>query len=226
MMMILTNDDGIAAPGLRALERACEERGSRVTVAPEGCHSSMSHRVTTGAPILVTELEPGRFQTDGTPADCARLAVTCLVPGADWLIAGINRGGNLGVDIYLSGTVAAAREAALLGVRSMAVSQYVAPGRQVDWDVTTARARQAIGFVLEQPQAGRVWWNVNLPHPLQEGDCRIVCCEFDPSPLNVQFQRSGSEYRYAGSYQGRPRVAGADVEQCFGGNITITRGTV
>ena len=226
MTIILSNDDGIAAPGLRALEWACDGWGSRVVVAPERCHSSMSHRVTTVTPIHVTELETGRFQTDGTPADCARLAIRCIAPEADWLIAGINRGGNLGVDTYLSGTVAAAREAALLGIRAIAVSQYVAPGREVDWQLTARRARRAIEYVFGQEAGGRAWWNINLPHPLHSGECEIVRCAFDPSPLDVRFERSGSDFRYAGSYHGRPRVPGHDVESCFGGEITVTRANV
>ncbi len=77
----------------------------------------------------MTEECKGRYRVDGTPADCTRLALSCLVPDADWVISGINRGGNLGADTYISGTVAAAREAALIGVSSAAISRLANQGK-------------------------------------------------------------------------------------------------
>ncbi len=224
VLLILTNDDGIEAPGLQALELACGALGQLTTVAPDRCHSYGSHRVTTSLPITLTELVPGRFHADGTPADCARIALTCLAPEADWLISGINRGGNLGVDIYLSGTVAAAREAALLGARAIAISQSIAPQRELDWDLTCRRARRAIERVFAEPYTPRTFWNINLPHPAHDRtDCPIVFCPVDPSPLDVRFAQTGRQYQYCGTYQSRLRIPDADVAECFAGNITISQ---
>jgi len=131
--LILTNDDGIEAPGLNALENALGSLGELVVVAPEYSQSEIGHQVTTKAPIRVRQISLSRYGVSGTPADCARIALTVFHPDADWLIAGINRGGNLGADIYMSGTVAAAREAALLGIKAIAISHYVADNREVDW---------------------------------------------------------------------------------------------
>ena len=129
MILLLTNDDGIDAPGLTALETACRGWARRVlVVAPKDPHSGCGHRETTDRPLVLEQVGLDRFHVDGTPADCVRLALTTLLrpagggdaggdpldrPQVDWVLSGINAGGNLGVDIHHSGTVAAAREAAL-----------------------------------------------------------------------------------------------------------------
>src|SRR4051812_33752156 len=105
--LLLTNDDGIDAPGLAALEVAAEGLGARSVVAPFGPYSGCSHAITTHAPVTIGRRGPGRVAVEGTPADCVRLALDHLVPGFDWVLSGINAGGNLGTDVFHSGTVAA-----------------------------------------------------------------------------------------------------------------------
>ena len=112
MKIILTNDDGIEAPGLLALYEALPADYRLVVVAPENSCSGFGHQVTTHTAIAVRRIDSDRYGVKGTPADCSRLSLKVLAPGADWLIAGINAGANLGSDVYNSGTVAAAREAA------------------------------------------------------------------------------------------------------------------
>src|SRR5262245_38934404 len=123
--LLLTNDDGIDAPGIEALHQAVEGLGRCLVVAPDSARSGAGHSVTTKEPILVRRIREGWHALAGTPADCTRVALTQLATRTDWVLAGINRGGNLGADTYISGTVAAAREAAFLGRPSMAISQYV-----------------------------------------------------------------------------------------------------
>ncbi len=226
MTWILTNDDGIDAPGLRALEEAVRDLGSLVICAPDEEQSGIGHQVTMHGSIAVREEAPGRFRVDGTPADCTRIALRGLALDAEWLLAGINRGGNLGADAYMSGTIAAAREAALLGVPAVAVSQYVGPQRQVDWDVTARRARRALEDVLSRPQDGRFFWSINLPSlesAPPDTDPELVFCPLDPCPLGVAYHRDGDAFVYAGDYHSRPRAAGHDVDVCMGGRIAITR---
>jgi 5'-nucleotidase len=223
MKIILTNDDGIIAPGLAALRNVCAAWGDVVVVAPAECHSSMSHRVTTSEVIPVTEECAARFRVDGTPADCTRLALTCLAPDAAWVIAGINRGGNLGADTYISGTVAAAREAALMGVPSIAISHYVAKGRPLNWAAAEHRAARAIAHAMANPPRAGHFWNINLPHPLDDqADCELSLCPLDYGPLSVRFEKEGSGYRYSGQYHERPAVPGHDVAECFSGKIAAT----
>ena len=110
MKILLTNDDGIDAPGLEALAAAARcLAGEVVVVAPAEPHSGCGHRVTTDRPLAVAEIAAGWYRVSGTQADCVRLALGRLVPDAALVISGINAGGNLGADIHLSGTVAAAR---------------------------------------------------------------------------------------------------------------------
>jgi 5'-nucleotidase len=223
MKIILTNDDGIDAPGLSALRNVCAAWGEIFVVAPNECHSSMSHRVTTTEPIPVAEENPNRYRVTGTPADCARLALKCLVPDAGWVISGINRGGNLGADTYLSGTVAAAREAALLGVPAIAISHYVARGRAVNWAAAQRRAALALAHAMENPPRAGQFWNINLPHPGDDAEeCELSLCPLDYGPHAVRFEKVGSCYRYCGDYHLRPTVPGHDVAECFSGKIAAT----
>src|SRR5262249_2249907 len=130
--LLLTNDDGIDAPGLGALLAAAQSVGDPVVVAPAGAHSGCSHRVTTDGPIRLHR-RPAGFAVEGTPADCVRLALHDVAPDAAWVLAGINAGGNLGADVYHSGTVAAVREAVLHGFPGIALSQYRKRGLEFDW---------------------------------------------------------------------------------------------
>jgi 5'-nucleotidase len=221
--IVLTNDDGIDAPGLAALVNICTPWGEIVVVAPSECHSGMSHRVTTDIPIRVDERSPTSFSVEGTPADCTRLALTCLAPDAAWVISGINRGGNLGADTYLSGTVAAAREAALLGRPAIAISHYVQRGRVLNWSTAERRAGAAIAYAMANPPRTGQFWNINLPHPEDDSaECEISLCPLDYGPHAVEFTKDGSTYKYCGNYHQRPRVPGHDVAECFSGKIAAT----
>lgn len=220
MKIVVTNDDGIDAPGLASLLTVAERFGEVFVVAPAEEHSAGGHRVTVKGAIRVEQLSRTRFRVHGTPADCARLALTELVPSAGWLLAGINEGGNLGADVYMSGTVAAAREAALLGCGAVAMSQYVRRTLPLDWRVAERRTELVLARLLASEAQPGVYWNVNLPHV--EGDAELVECPLDPSAMNVQYQREGNGYVYGGSYHERPRRAGTDVETCFGGAVTLT----
>src|SRR5436853_563150 len=106
MRFLLTNDDGIDAPGLSALIEAARELGEVAIVAPERTHSGCGHQVTTHGPIQLRRLAANRLAITGTPADCVRLALHSLAPDFDWVLSGVNAGGNLGADVFHSGTVA------------------------------------------------------------------------------------------------------------------------
>lgn len=223
MKIVLTNDDGIEAPGLAALARACQGLGELFVVAPAEEQSSCGHRVSYGT-LGLHRTDRGHVALEGTPADCTRVALRHLVPDADWLISGINRGGNLGADTYVSGTVAAAREAALLGRRALALSQYVCRGRDLDWDLVTRRARRAIRRILERDDHDGGFWNVNLPHPEHtREELELVRCPLDPHPLDVRFEENGRGLVFTGDYRARRRRPGSDVDVCFNGHIALSR---
>ncbi|MBY0507378.1 MAG: 5'/3'-nucleotidase SurE [Bryobacteraceae bacterium] len=221
MKIVVTNDDGIHAPGLASLLEVAERFAEVYVVAPAEEHSAGGHRVTVKGPIRVDALSRTRFRVHGTPADCARLALTELVPDAQWLLSGINEGGNLGANVYMSGTVAAAREAALLGKGAIALSQYIRRNTPLDWPAAEARAEAVLARLLAPPPVPGEYWNVNLPHVT--GAPPTADCPLDPSPMQVGYRREPDGYIYAGSYQDRPRQPGSDVAACFAGSITITR---
>ena len=223
MKLLLTNDDGIDAPGLAALEAAARQLGTVVVVAPADCHSGGGHRLTTDGPIRAREAGAGRFAIHGTPADCVRVGLHGLAPDADWVLAGINAGGNLGADVYHSGTVAAVREAVLHGVPGVALSQYFRRGTAPDWRRATRWVLPLLRELLAQPWTPGTFWNVNLPNlDPAAADPRVVYCPINPGPLPLSFRREGNLYRYNGDYHGRPRVAGSDVDVCFSGNTAVT----
>ena len=224
MKLILTNDDGIDAPGLEALRRAVADLGTVILVAPEVEQSGVGHQVTDSAPIRVDEADPVRVTVAGTPVDCARVALRRIAPDAGWLISGINRGANLGIDTFTSGTVAAAREAAALGCRAMAISQYVAKGAEVDWEVTRHHAAWVIRTLMETDLAPGSFWNVNLPHPQTLEDQPNLCFrDLDPSPHRFTYRREGDVLIYEGDFHGRPRLSGRDIDCCMSGMVSVTR---
>jgi 5'-nucleotidase len=226
MRILLTNDDGIAAPGLAALAEAVAGLGgTAVIVAPAEPHSGCGHRVTTDRPLRVEGLAAGRYAVGGTPADCVRLALAELVPDATAVLSGINAGGNLGADIHHSGTVAAAREAAFHGRPALAASQYHRRGTDIDWARAAHWLATVLGRVrLEAVEPGE-FWNVNLPDPgVGTGLPAIVECAADASPLEIGYVATAEgHFEYRGNYHARPRAPGSDVDVCFGGAIAVSR---
>ncbi len=223
MRLLLTNDDGWDAPGLAALADVARRFGEVTIVAPRDPHSYAGHRVTTDQPLHLTPTGDRCYHLSGTPADCVRLAIRGLGINPDWVLAGINRGGNLGADIHISGTVAAAREAALLGVASIAVSQYVRRDLSLDWAHAAELAHAAIAQLLNGALPPKEFWNVNLPHLPPNTGAETVHCDPDNEPLDVRFRCDEGSWRYSGTYAARPRTPGRDVDHCFGGAITVSR---
>ena len=225
MKIILTNDDGIDAPGLETLNKCVQGEGQIVIVAPAKPQSGIGHKVTTRSPIPVVKLGVNRYSVDGTPADCSRIALKQLVPDADLLIAGINPGANLGSDVYNSGTVAAAREAAVLGCQAIAISQYVAKDQQINWDITGFHAAAVLKMLMMKSLEPSYFWNVNLPHPLNDySEISAGFCGLDTNPHKYDYRKNGKDYIYEGSIHERPRDAGTDVAVCFDERkISITK---
>jgi 5'-nucleotidase len=223
MNLLLTNDDGIDAPGLQSLYAAACQVGEPLLVAPMTGLSGCSHRVTTDEALHVEERGSRRFAVSGTPADCVRVALHALVPQIDWVLSGINAGGNLGADVWHSGTVAAVREGVLHGRPGIALSHYHRSGLELDWERATDWVLPVLRELMAQPWKPGTFWNVNLPH-LEPGTPtpEVVFCPLDPGPLPLSFREIEGRYRYNGVYHARKRVTGADVDVCFGGRIAVT----
>src|SRR5881397_1177537 len=159
-VVVLTNDDGVHAPGLAALERALAELGDVYVLAPEREQSACGHALTLHRPLRPVQLGERRFAVNGTPSDCVNLAVLGFLPAPPVLVvSGVNHGSNLGDDVTYSGTVAAAMEGTLLGVPSIAVS-LVDGG---DFEVAARVARLVAMRVLVGGLPGQTLLNVNVP---------------------------------------------------------------
>jgi len=161
-LILVTNDDGIRAPGIKLLAQAMQPLGEVRVFAPEGQQSAVGHGVSLHKPLRVNELEVGWYEVDGTPTDCVMLAVRALLGRKpDLVISGVNPGANLGDDVTYSGTVAGAFEGMLLGVPSIAVSDV----SYVPQHMATAAAvgAQVARYVLDHGLPEDTTLNVNVP---------------------------------------------------------------
>ena len=164
--VLIVNDDGIDGPGIVMLEQIVRRFTDDVwVVAPDEERSGAGHSLATTIPIRVKQRDERHFAVKGTPTDCALLAIYELVEGKrpDILISGINRGPNLAEDITYSGTAAAAMEGTLLGIPSIALSQYFRPPAQVPWDTAEKYAPEVIEKLLRMEWSPGLFVNVNFP---------------------------------------------------------------
>ena len=161
-VILLTNDDGIAAEGLRALEGVLERLGRIVIVAPELEQSASSHAITLDKPLRIKEFARNRYTVSGTPTDCVLAAVHGILDRKpDLVVSGINHGPNMGEDVHYSGTVAAALEGCILGITAMAVSLVSWTPQRFDG---AAGAAEVLARRLLASAGGRAaLWNVNVP---------------------------------------------------------------
>ncbi|MEE2684903.1 MAG: 5'/3'-nucleotidase SurE [Planctomycetota bacterium] len=225
MKILVTNDDGIDAPGIAALVQAASEHGQVVVVAPSRPVSGASHQVTVDQPLVVHSLGEERYAVDGSPADCARAGLLEICPDADWVLAGINLGANLGVDVWMSGTVGAVREAALLGCPAIAWSQYFMPSSLPDWTLAATAASGIFSDLQQKPRSPGTYWNVNFPESchLQLDPACWQAAALDNHPLPVHYEKQADGYHYRCDYQRRQAAPGSDVATCFSGTTTVTQ---
>ena len=222
MKFLLTNDDGIDAIGLNLLADVCAELGEVTVVAPVEEQSGVGHRVITRAPLRLESRPERRYALAGTPADCARVALRALSVGADWVLSGLNHGGNLGVDIHMSGTVAGAREGAILGCRAMALSQVLNAKYPIDPARTRRITARVVRELVARPLPEGQLYNVNLPFAPESDEPEIVLCAPDPSPHDVCYRAIEEGFHYAGVFLNRPRKMGLDVDVVFSGKVAVS----
>lgn len=198
MRVLLTNDDGILAPGLAALERAALALGAEVfVVAPDGERSAASHAITIRRPLFLTDHPVGpaalRVAVSGTPCDCVRLALIKLLADAppDLCLSGVNHGANLGWDVFFSGTVSAAAEAASFGVPSIALS--LCTWEPVDFSGVDEVAKDLIARLLaaSKDRPGFLY-NVNVPAVPRERIQGVRLTHQEPSVKGDNFEERSS----------------------------------
>jgi 5'-nucleotidase len=162
--ILITNDDGIHAPGLRALVAGLQDAGTITVVAPSTERSAAAQSLTLRQPIYYDEIAEREFAVEGTPADAVILAFhTLLAEKPDIVVSGINRGGNMGENIYYSGTVGAAMEGAINRVPAIAVS-VAYRGKNWDYKPAAEFTRTLVPLALGEGLPAGVMLNVNVPH--------------------------------------------------------------
>jgi len=166
MRILISNDDGILAPGIAALHSAVADMGEVSVVAPHGPQSASAHAITLRTPMAVGHVELAEFSgisVDGRPADCVRLAVRELLDHRpDLVLTGINDSSNVGVNLFYSGTVAAAAEAAMMGIPAVAFSA-ASKDRRPDFARAAILCRKVLDHLLEVGMAPGYLTNVNIP---------------------------------------------------------------
>ena len=167
--ILVTNDDGVEADGLRSLAETLRALGDVTVVAPAEDSSAVSHALTVRRPLQLREVGEAWYSVDGTPTDCVNLAISEVMGRVpDLVISGINNGLNVGDDVTYSGTVAGALEGVLLGAPALAVSLQRSSG-SMDYTAAAQVARQLAEAVLEQGLPPRTLLNVNVPRRAHHG---------------------------------------------------------
>ena len=160
--ILLSNDDGYQAQGLRVLAAGLVDLGEITIVAPDRNRSGASNSLTLEAPLRVEQVETNVYSVNGTPTDCVHVAITGLLQNEpDMVISGVNHGANLGDDVLYSGTVAAAMEGRFLGLPAIAVSLVLGGGNH--FTTAVALVRQIVGRMVEKPLPGETILNINVP---------------------------------------------------------------
>lgn len=178
MRILLTNDDGINAPGLYVLEKIAAQLSDDIWIcAPSEEQSGAGHSLTLTRPVRMREHAPKRFSVTGTPTDSVTMGLRKALPGPpDLILSGVNRGANLGDDVTYSGTVSAAMEGALAGIRSIALSQVYAGeglGNNVSFSAAEEWGAKVLRPLLDTPFAPRTLINVNFP-PIAASDVKGI----------------------------------------------------
>ena len=231
MRILLTNDDGIHAEGLTALERIAAQLSDDVWVcAPEYEQSGASRALTLSDPIRVRTLGERRFATTGTPTDCVLMGLNTLVEGKrpDLVLSGVNRGANLAEDVTMSGTVAGAIEAMALGVPGIALSQmgFYEPG--ASYEPAETFAPGIIKKLVETGWPRDVVMNLNFPNgPIEKiTEVEVTRQGFRDAHIRHAEKRTdlrGREYYWMGFRQERSKPAeGTDLRALYEGRISVT----
>jgi 5'-nucleotidase len=231
LRILLTNDDGIHAEGLAALERIAGELSDDVWVcAPEYEQSGASRALTLSDPIRVRKLSERRFATTGTPTDCVLMGLNTLVEGKrpDLVLSGVNRGANLAEDVTMSGTVAGAIEAMALGVPGIALSQMGFYEPNASYEPSETFAPGIIKKLVKTGWPRDVVMNINFPNgPIEKiTEVEVTRQGFRDAHIRHAEKRTdlrGREYYWMGFRQERSKPAeGTDLRALYEGRISVT----
>ncbi len=241
MRILITNDDGINAPGLQVLaEIAAAIAGPQAevwTVAPAFEQSGVGHCISYTRPMMIDELGTRRYAVEGSPADCVLAGIYDVLNGAkpDLVLSGVNRGNNAAENVLYSGTIGGALEAALQGVPAIALSQYMGPQTSVLADPFEASRAYGVAVVRSLLDRGRwdaidyrLFYNVNFPPCSAAGvqGVKVAAQGFrrdTAHSMEPQISPSGRKFLWVkGGPQQSPTLPGTDVAANLGGYISVT----
>ena len=231
MRILITNDDGIHAEGLTALERIAAKLSDDVwVVAPEYEQSGASRALTLADPIRVRQLSERRFATTGTPTDCVMLGIDDLVTGGkpDLVLSGVNRGANLAEDVTMSGTVAGAIEGMAMGVPAIALSQMGFYGEDHGFEAAETFGPGIVRRLVEIGWPRDVVLNINFPNGPAEDITEVEVTrqgfrDFQIRHAEKRLDLRGREYYWVGFKQMRSSPPdGTDLRALYDGKISVT----
>lgn len=230
--ILVTNDDGIEASGLACLEAIAGELSDQVwVVAPATEQSGKGHSISLGNPLRLRPFGERRFSVDGSPADCVMMGIRHVMAdgGVDLVLSGVNRGANLADDVTYSGTVAAAMEGTLLGVRSIAFSQEYRKGESIHWDTARAHGADVARKLLSTDWERGVLMNVNFPPVVAAEVAGVEVCrqgqhnfaDLKPEKRTDPF---GRDYFWTSGWgmDVRETQEGTDLHAVLEGRISVT----
>ena len=230
MRILVSNDDGIRARGLKVLEDIAKELSDDVwVVAPETEQSGAGHSLTLHRPLRVRRISERRLVVDGTPTDCVMLAINTLMPGPppDLVLSGVNKGSNVADDVTYSGTIAAAMEATILGVPAIALSQEYGDAARVRWATTRRHAPDLIRRLVAIGWPTNVLMNVNFPDVAADAVEGVVVARQGRhklgDALTERLDPRGQPYYWIGGMRGPDEPdAGTDMAAVVDGAIAVT----
>lgn len=238
MRILISNDDGIFAPGLAALRAAVADLGEVTVVAPESQQSAAGHSITLRHPLIVRRLRVGSgsdafegISVDGRPADCVRLAIRNLMSAPpDLVLSGINAGANVGINVFYSGTVAAAAEAAMFGIPAVAFSAGQRENEPIpanEYGAVGGLCRQVLDKLLALGLARGDLFNVNLPPLKGRHPSGIHMVPQSTSGVEDTYTLIGDPegrelYRLGDQFSHLASEGDSDVKRLAEGSITIT----
>ena len=228
--ILVTNDDGIHAQGLKVLETIARSLTDDVwVVAPEMEQSAASHSLTINRPLRLRKLDEKRFTVDGTPTDCVLLAVNHVMKDArpTLVLSGVNQGSNIGEDVTYSGTIAAAMEAMLLGVPAIAMSQHYESGSPIDWSAAEAWGAEVVRKAVTVAWPKNVLLNVNFPSCKADKVTGVQVVRHGKRKIGDELLERvdprGKPYIWIGTLRGEADVApDTDIHVVFSGGISVT----
>ena len=231
MNILISNDDGVDSPGLKILAEVLGEVGDVTVVAPHRERSTSGHSLTLHKPLRVFEVRPKHYAVTGSPADCVYMATRqIMAKKPDVIISGINKGANLGNDVYYSGTVAAAREGAYFGCKAIAFSLCLGHHNEktsLFWESSARFAKTFVPMAFRENFSSNYLLNVNVPN-LPANEIKGVKISklgrriYSDVILDRQDPRGRHYYWIGGEYKGFEDIPGSDCVHVDQGYISVT----